>query len=260
MNESTLADATEIAHRRGDSGTVDAANAVGAACDGCRVRGHRGRGARQLDGAPGVLPLHVRFGGRQRNRTARFYRRGDASKPRQTGTNRRERIGAAKLSELATDARAGLGRHHPERLIVKGLTRRVASGGRQRRLPFTNRTSRAAPSGFVLPRRTLTSTRRQRPPRRRRPRGGWSPPCAASPPLRAAPRSPRRLGCASGRPCRTRRRGCDAAGRWQGSEDGGQVHRNEGAGGPASAPCRQDRAGFVRGGPQGLRRVPAHAG
>ncbi|MDE2905134.1 MAG: hypothetical protein OXQ28_03520 [Acidobacteriota bacterium] len=46
-----------------------------------------------------------------------------ASKPRQARTSRRERIAAAKLSELAAEARAGLDATTLERLIVKGLTR-----------------------------------------------------------------------------------------------------------------------------------------
>ena len=71
MNGPTPADATEIAPRRGDSGTADAAARL------VTLRGDRRRGTRQLDGALGVLPLHVRFGGRQRNRTAGSHRRGD---------------------------------------------------------------------------------------------------------------------------------------------------------------------------------------
>ena len=46
-----------------------------------------------------------------------------ASKPRQAGTSRRKRIAAAKLSELAAEARAGWDATTLERLIVKGLTR-----------------------------------------------------------------------------------------------------------------------------------------
>ena len=46
-----------------------------------------------------------------------------ASKPRQAGTSRRERIAAARLSELAAEARAGRNATILERLIVKGLTR-----------------------------------------------------------------------------------------------------------------------------------------
>ena len=46
MNGSIHADATEIARRRGDSGTADAVESGE----------YRGRGARQLDGALGVLP------------------------------------------------------------------------------------------------------------------------------------------------------------------------------------------------------------
>lgn len=46
-----------------------------------------------------------------------------ASKPRQAGTSRRERIAAAKLSKLAADARPGSDATTLERLIVKGRTR-----------------------------------------------------------------------------------------------------------------------------------------
>ena len=46
-----------------------------------------------------------------------------ASKARQVGTSRRERIAAAELSELAAEARAGRDAATLERLIVKGLTR-----------------------------------------------------------------------------------------------------------------------------------------
>ena len=46
-----------------------------------------------------------------------------ARKPRQAGTSRRERIAAARLSELAAEARAGWDATTLERLIVKGLTR-----------------------------------------------------------------------------------------------------------------------------------------
>ena len=46
-----------------------------------------------------------------------------ASKAGQAGTSRRERIAAAKLSELAAEARAGRDATTLERLIVKGLTR-----------------------------------------------------------------------------------------------------------------------------------------
>ena len=127
---------TEIAHRRGDSATADTA--------GCRVRRYRRGGERQLDGAPGVLPLHVRFRGRQRNHTARSHRRGDgqsticgmratlrpntravmqaskgeAGKHEQTRENRR-----SQLSDLAAEARANRDATTLERLIVKGLTR-----------------------------------------------------------------------------------------------------------------------------------------
>ena len=91
---------------------------------------------------PGALPLHVRFGVRQRIRTARSHRRDGRStigdtratlrptrgghageQPRQTGTSRRERIAAAKLNELAAEARAGWDATILERLIVKGLAR-----------------------------------------------------------------------------------------------------------------------------------------
>ena len=69
MNGSIPAGAMETARRRADSGC--------GGCGGCGGRGsrllpsraNRGRGARQLDGACGVLSLHVRFGVRQRNRT-----------------------------------------------------------------------------------------------------------------------------------------------------------------------------------------------
>ena len=46
-----------------------------------------------------------------------------ASKPSKAGTSRRERIAAAKLSELAAEAQAGWDATTLERLIVKGLTR-----------------------------------------------------------------------------------------------------------------------------------------
>ena len=45
-----------------------------------------------------------------------------ASKPRQTGTSRHERIAAATLSELAAEARAGRDGTTLERLIVKYIT------------------------------------------------------------------------------------------------------------------------------------------
>ncbi len=45
-----------------------------------------------------------------------------ASKPRQAGTSRRERIAVARLSELAAEARAGRDATTLERLIVKGTS------------------------------------------------------------------------------------------------------------------------------------------
>ena len=46
-----------------------------------------------------------------------------ASKPTQAGTSRRQRVAAARLSELAAEARVGRDATTIERLIVKGLTR-----------------------------------------------------------------------------------------------------------------------------------------
>ncbi len=46
-----------------------------------------------------------------------------ASKARRAGTSGRERAGAARLSELAAEARAGRVATTLERLIVNGLTR-----------------------------------------------------------------------------------------------------------------------------------------
>ena len=69
MNGSIPADATESAHRRGDSGTADAADAVGAARDAAEAGG-TASGVGQLDRAPVPSPARpVR--GRQRNRTGR---------------------------------------------------------------------------------------------------------------------------------------------------------------------------------------------
>ena len=53
MTMSILADATEIAHRRGDSGTADA---VGAARDLAECGGTAGERRRQLDSGFGTLP------------------------------------------------------------------------------------------------------------------------------------------------------------------------------------------------------------
>ena len=60
-----------------------------------------------------------------------------ASKPRQAGTSRRERIAAARLIELAAEARAGWDPTTLERLIVKTRNRR------SRPLPAFPRPSKA---------------------------------------------------------------------------------------------------------------------
>ena len=139
MNGSIPADATEIAHRRGDSARADA---VGAARDPAESGGTASE-ARVSSTAPAVSsPCTVRGTATHPHRTlppprrrAERHRRNacdtetnpgadmQASKPRQTGTSRRERIAAAKLSELAAEARAGWDATTLERLIVKGLTR-----------------------------------------------------------------------------------------------------------------------------------------
>ena len=99
--------------------------------------------ARQLDGALVSSLRHVRFGAATQphrrlptpRRWAEHYRRNacdtatnsgadtQASKARQAGTSRRARIAAAKLRELAAEAREGRDAATLERLIVKGLTR-----------------------------------------------------------------------------------------------------------------------------------------
>ena len=55
MNGSIPADATEIAHRRGDSARADA---VGAARDPAESGGTASEARVSSDGARGVLPLH----------------------------------------------------------------------------------------------------------------------------------------------------------------------------------------------------------
>ena len=140
MNVSIPADATEIAYRRGDSGTADA---VGAARDAAESGGTAGE-ARVSSTVPSVSSPAgpVRETATQPHRTLPPPRRRaehdrrhacdtetnsgadmQARKPRQARTSSREKIAAAKLSELAAEAREGRDATTLERLIVKGLTR-----------------------------------------------------------------------------------------------------------------------------------------
>ena len=149
-----------------------------------------------------------------------------------------------------------------------GSRRTAASGARRRHRPFTNRTSLVSPSGFVLPRRTVTST----------------PSPAAASATAAHRRALTSLGripaiTASSRP-RSRATSSDAAARpVTGGEDRGQVSRHEGArlapataaGGPPVAgehpggafPGRAQLAGEAgpevrRGGSGNMKRTPHH--
>ena len=137
MNGSTPADATETAHRRRDSRTADA---VDAARDAAESGGTAGGTRVNSTAPPVVLPLPVRLGVQQRNRTLppprsaahigemrATPRRGGhageqtgASRHEQTRENRRSQV---KLSEAGGQGAAGLGRTTLERLTVKGLTR-----------------------------------------------------------------------------------------------------------------------------------------
>ena len=73
MNGSIIADATETAHRRGASCTADAVRAARDPAESSAPVGE----ARVSSTRSCTLPLHVEFGVRQRNRTARSHRRGD---------------------------------------------------------------------------------------------------------------------------------------------------------------------------------------
>lgn len=135
MNGSIPADATEIAHRRGER--------YGGS-GGLPSPGVSRAGARQYSTAPWCPPPAGPARGTATQphrrlptprRWAEHYRRNacdtetnsgadtQASKARQAGTSRRARIAAAKLRELAAEARAGRDAATLERLIVKGLTR-----------------------------------------------------------------------------------------------------------------------------------------
>ena len=85
---------------------------VGAARDAAESGGTADE-ARQADGAPVPSPCTFSSGGRQRNHTVRSHRRGAREQTEASSTSRRERIAAAKLSELATEAPSWRGSSPP---------------------------------------------------------------------------------------------------------------------------------------------------